>query len=169
MKLPCAILSSLFLFAAPVLASQQEEISYEEAVAKCQEFVNDPQLVQIKFKVTCFDEALKWSETEQELVQQENGGLSGHRLIMKEKWYTPDFTVNVSHNATQSTCPILAQFKTTRQAELVLSCDELVEQYANPEILVGYCDEVLAEATPMTEPTGKEINLCGEGASALEN
>lgn len=159
MKLP-VIFSAMFLLAAPAFGEAQNEISYDEAVAKCQEFVNDPQIVQIKFKVGCFDESYDWKETDRRTVQQDNSGMSGHRIVMKEKWFTPDFALPIVRDVTQTDCPVLTRFKTSRQAELVLTCEEFVNQYSNPEALVERCNQSLAGATAQTEPTGEQVDLC---------
>lgn len=159
MKLP-VFASTLFLLAVPAFGAAQNEITYEEAVAKCQEFVNDPQIVQIKFKVACFDESYDWKETERRMVQQDNSGLAGHRLVMKEKWQTPDFAIPIVRNPIQTDCPVLSRFKTSRQAELVLSCEEFVNQYSDPETLVERCNQNLAGATAQTAPTGEQVDLC---------
>lgn len=159
MKIALAF-SGLFLLAAPLLADSQEQISYADSLEKCQEFVNDPQLVQIKFKVSCFDEDYTWKETGRRKITQENSGLSGHRLLMKEKWRTPDFALPIIKDVSQTDCPVLSRFKTSRQAELVLTCKEFVENYSQPEDLVTRCDEGLANATAQTEPTGEQVDLC---------
>jgi len=156
-----AVFTGIFLLTTPLFASSHDEITYEDAIDKCQEFVNDPQLVQIKFKVSCFDERYDWKETGRRSITQDNQGSTGHSLMMKEKWRTPDFFIPVVHAASQSECPVLSRFKTSRQAELVLSCKEFVDNYANPEDLVARCDASLAGATAQTEPTGEQSDLCG--------
>lgn len=137
------------------------QITYEEALQKCAEFVNDPQLVTIEFKVGCFDESLEWKQTGTAKVTHEQTGQLGHNLIMKEKWYTPDFAIPVVKKSVESECPVLAQFKTARQASLVLSCEDFVEQYQDPAALAARCEQALAEASPQTQPTGAEVNVCG--------
>ena len=150
----------LALFPAVASAGAEEQITYEEAVANCEEFVNDPQLVTIEFKVSCFDESLEWRETDRLDLEQGNQGSRGHRILMKEKWFTPDFAIPVVIDPALSSCPVLSQFRTARQGEIVLSCEDFVENYSNPEDLATRCETVLADASVQTEATGKVYSPC---------
>ncbi len=158
------VLASLaaFLLIAPFAFGETEsgQISYEDALRNCEEFVNDPQIVSIEFKVSCFDADLKWEQTGMSRVTSPNERSVGHRLMMKEKWNTPDFLIPMVVTPVESECPVLTQFKTTRQKDIVLTCEEFVNEYQNPEDLIARCDQAVAEASPQKVPTGHELNLC---------
>ena len=80
---------------------------------------------------------------------------------MKEKWSTPHFSIPVVQQVTRANCPVLGQFMTTREASVVLSCEDFVNNFQGPVALAERCDTALAEAAPQTEATGEEVNPCG--------
>ena len=143
-----------------VPAEGNEEITYEDALSKCSEFVNDPQIVKIEFKVSCFDESLSWEETDSVEVEQANEGSLGYRLLMKEKFFTPDLIIPVVKDPVMTSCPVLSQVRTSRQAELTLSCDEFINDYQEAEMLANRCEELLTGSPAQTESTGKIFSPC---------
>lgn len=141
-------------------AAGNEEITYEDALAKCSEFINDPQIVKIEFKVSCFDESLSWEETDTVEVEQANEGSLGYSLVMKEKFFTPDLIIPIVRDPATTSCPVLSQVRTARQAELTLSCDEFVNDYQEPQALATQCESLLADAPAQTESTGRVFSPC---------
>lgn len=146
--------------AAPV-----EEVGYDAILQKCEEFVNDPQLVPVEFKVSCHDESYTWQALEDKSVEGKNFSASadnsnrlGFHILMKEKYQTGDYNFAAPGEAIR--CPVVAEYRTSRQAEIVVRCSEFKEAYRTPEELAARCGNVLTEAPKETAETGRYSSPC---------